>query len=308
LYNTAGQLTEEGFLGMSSFQAAVISGSAAGAVQSESLQGALLGGASAAAFYGVGEFKGDIGSAIGVTSHYGSVALSAALHGTVGGLVSLAGGGNFQSGFLAAGFADLAGPYPVGPNAPTEQLATNVAQAAVAGGVGSILGGGKFANGAVTGAFGYLYNELAHTAQARARAIFGETRGLYPQSVNPEGRPGDPANWETDSYDNLQKARTYVGIVAGRNDDILYNNLNFSNPIEAQASNSAMNAGNAAQSNPDMLDARITQFFIRGEGVTRAAFPKQKHELYLTIGPFRNVGGGDVPRGNNVYIEFYGRR
>ena len=142
-------------LGINGVSAAVISGSAAGAVQSESLQGALLGGASAAAFFGVGEVKG----ALGIANH--SIA-SVALHGVVGGLVSVAGGGKFQSGFLAAGFADLAGPDPVGPGAPTEQLAANAAQAAIAGGIGSILGGGKFANGALTGAFGYLYNDLKH--------------------------------------------------------------------------------------------------------------------------------------------------
>jgi hypothetical protein len=34
---------------------------------------------------------------------------------------------------------------------------------AIAGGVGSVIAGGKFENGAVTAAFGYLFNELAHS-------------------------------------------------------------------------------------------------------------------------------------------------
>jgi RHS repeat-associated protein len=82
--------------------AVVVGGMAAGAIQSESHQGALLGGASALAFYGVGSAIGDL--------KYGDIGDRlelAAAHGVVGGLVSVAQGGKFQSGFLAAGIADL---------------------------------------------------------------------------------------------------------------------------------------------------------------------------------------------------------
>lgn len=43
-----------------------------------------------------------------------------------------------------------------------ESFSANLVSHAVAGGVGSVLGGGKFENGAVTGAFGYMFNFLAH--------------------------------------------------------------------------------------------------------------------------------------------------
>jgi RHS repeat-associated protein len=76
---------------------------------------------------------------------------SAGLHGMVGGLTSVAEGGKFRSGFIAAGLSDLTAPNP-----NTTSLALGTAVSAVSGGVGSVLGGGKFGNGAVTGAFGYL--------------------------------------------------------------------------------------------------------------------------------------------------------
>ena len=28
-------------------------------------------------------------------------------------------------------------------------------------------------------------------------------------------------------------------------------------------------------------------------------------ELHKSFGPFRNVGGGDVPKGDEAYIQFY---
>ncbi|MDD4928798.1 MAG: hypothetical protein PHP85_05920 [Gallionella sp.] len=37
---------------------------------------------------------------------------------------------------------------------------------AVLGGTASVIGGGKFANGAMTGAYGYLFNKLAHSQAA----------------------------------------------------------------------------------------------------------------------------------------------
>lgn len=82
-------------------------------------------------------------------------------HGFVGGLVSEAGGGRFFSGFLAGGVSSL-GPTPTGAQT-WDETAAGATEDAVLGGVGSILGGGKFQNGAITGAFGYLFNDYAHS-------------------------------------------------------------------------------------------------------------------------------------------------
>jgi RHS repeat-associated protein len=81
---------------------------------------------------------------------------NAGAHGFIGGLVSMAGGGRFGSGFLAASFGSLAGsvlPSPGGIGGAIES--------AVLGGVGSMLGGGKFADGAATGAFEYVIADIA---------------------------------------------------------------------------------------------------------------------------------------------------
>ncbi|MDE1174498.1 MAG: hypothetical protein PW790_12635 [Parvibaculaceae bacterium] len=78
------------------------------------------------------------------------------MHGIVGGVSSVASGGKFQAGFLAAAISDGASPMQAHT---LSQLAMAEAQTAVVGGVGSVLSGGKFSDGAVTGAFGYLFND-----------------------------------------------------------------------------------------------------------------------------------------------------
>jgi hypothetical protein len=52
-------------------------------------------------------------------------------------------------------------------------MPVGLAGTAVVGGTASVLGGGKFANGALTASFGYLFNELMHSA-AEARAKYGK--------------------------------------------------------------------------------------------------------------------------------------
>jgi hypothetical protein len=151
----------------------------------------------------------------------------------------------------------------------------------------------------------------ARSAEDRAKVIFGETSGLYPQSIDPAGKENDPQNWAAGSFDNLQAARRYMGIVASRNRRTERNVPNPEKEKEVEVWGNAMSAGTAAQNNPDLLDSRITQFFIRGDkNRTKEAFSNQKPRpyKYLTIGPFRSVGGGDAGGGNDTYIEFYGKR
>jgi RHS repeat-associated protein len=107
--------------------------------------------AEGAAFEGVGDLTYDSGSQL-----FDGLERAGA-HGFVGGIFSMAGGGRFGSGFLAAAFSQLASPDP------NTAGYYGTIQAAAAGGIGSILGGGKFADGAVTGAFGYLFNAWKHS-------------------------------------------------------------------------------------------------------------------------------------------------
>src|SRR4029079_13704318 len=97
----------------------------------------------------------------------------------------------------------------------------------------------------------------ARTAEDRARVIFGETSGLYPQSIDPKGPENDPRNWVSDSFDNLQAARRYMGIVACRNPATQRNSPNPKIPREVEVWGNAMGAGTAAHNNPDLLDSRI---------------------------------------------------
>ncbi len=126
----------------------VIEGAISGAVLSGNLSGAWQGAASGAIFSSIGSFAQNAGIAEG---SIGKVALS----GAGGGVSSVIRGGNFQSGFLAAGFSEFAGPHiedmKLGP------VGSGVARS-MAGGTASKLGGGKFENGAITSSFQYLYN------------------------------------------------------------------------------------------------------------------------------------------------------
>ena len=72
-------------------------------------------------------------------------------------MASVAGGGDFLSGFASAGFGAVAGSV-----IPQGNFGLGLIASTVAGGVGSVLGGGKFENGAMTGAFGYLFNSAMH--------------------------------------------------------------------------------------------------------------------------------------------------
>jgi hypothetical protein len=110
------------------------------------LQGALTAGL----FFGVGELGLGAGSAANV-----------AAHAAVGCASSAASGGRCGSGAMGAGFGEFAGPI-----LPDLGRIGNTVTSAVLGGTGSVLGGGKFANGAVTGAYGYLFNCVAHQCNA----------------------------------------------------------------------------------------------------------------------------------------------
>ena len=134
-----------------------ILGGIGGAIATGTVKGAALGILQGALFAEAGNILQDNPSGfIGI----GKTPSEFIAHGFVGGIVSLAGGGKFGSGFLAGGVSSL-GPSPNAMDEP-EQAAIGTVEHAILGGLGSVLGGGKFQNGAITGAFGYLFNECLH--------------------------------------------------------------------------------------------------------------------------------------------------
>jgi len=111
------------------------------------LRGAVIGGLSAAAFYGVGEVFGHAFN----PSTYAPKILA---HGVVGGLREVAQGGKFEHGFYSAAFNAA-----FAPTGTTGSDTMDIVVSAVVGGTAAELGGGKFANGAVTAAFARMFNE-----------------------------------------------------------------------------------------------------------------------------------------------------
>ncbi len=110
----------------------------------------------------------------------GFAAVKGAIHGVVGGAISVAQGGNFQEGFAANAIGAAVGVFSQGVfgKAGTGGLAGKIARtasAAVAGGAAAIVAGGKFASGALTAAFAHLYNQelTAASSGARAAAVAG---------------------------------------------------------------------------------------------------------------------------------------
>jgi len=123
---------------------------------------------SATATWGVGKIPG-VGAAKFALNReaLGQVFTKVVLHGVIGGVTAQAQGGNFGSGFAAAGFgaaasaSGLVGPLKEGPKVQ------GVVVSAIAGGTASAITGGKFANGAKTGAFGYILNASMEEAAAQ---------------------------------------------------------------------------------------------------------------------------------------------
>jgi RHS repeat-associated protein len=169
-----------------------ISGAADSAIASggnldATLEGLGIGAATGAAFGAVGHFT-DIaqgaksslfedavfGGAHGTEASIANDLAQVAGDGLVGGLSSVAEGGNFGSGFLASGFSNAFGYSLLGQYVMTgggSLNAYNVAVEAVVGGVGSVLGGGSFEDGVMTGSFRYLFNECAAGPTACGQAI-----------------------------------------------------------------------------------------------------------------------------------------
>ena len=129
------------------------------------LRAGLIAGATAFAFFEVGEFTGH-------TPGFGTPAYAAnvAGHALVGCASSATSGGSCEAGALSGAVGSALSPLVSGPSGLFPDAKTDLSQRiggtiieATAGGLASVAGGGKFANGAVTGAFGYLFNAVAGT-------------------------------------------------------------------------------------------------------------------------------------------------
>jgi RHS repeat-associated protein len=160
----------------------------------QTLKAGLIAGATAFAFYGVGDLTNQFpGANAGANGAHGvptlgseAYAINIAGHAAVGCASAVASGGECGSGALSGAVGSALSPLTVKafPDAGTDlgQRIGGTILIATAGGLASVAGGGKFENGAITGAFGYLFNQVAPNI---AGSIFGisaaEARGLSVQ-------------------------------------------------------------------------------------------------------------------------------
>ncbi|MDZ4380604.1 MAG: RHS repeat-associated core domain-containing protein [Parvibaculum sp.] len=162
----------------------------AGGVAALTIAGA-IGGAIAGGITGGGDLKsiltgaisGAAGAGFGTAAKLGQITVTQKVValGVTGGVTSVIQGGNFQSGFLAAGFSAIASPYI--DKVANDNVIIGAAASAAVGGTASVLGGGKFENGAVTSAFQYAAGRAAEKtveAMENARAAAAEPLGFAP--------------------------------------------------------------------------------------------------------------------------------
>lgn len=160
---------------------------------SDAFQAALITFGTAQAFNGLHDMSYGVGKILA--------------HGAVGGLSSVASGGDFRSGFLAAAFTQSLSPVINGIDAKTVGVSVpRTIAAAIAGGTASVIGGGKFANGAVTGAFSRMFND-DYVSRQQSQRIYKLGDG-FEGAVDKIPRGGANAEHEIHIY----KDGTEVGI------------------------------------------------------------------------------------------------
>jgi RHS repeat-associated protein len=143
----------------------ILTAALGGYLETGSLKAAVFSAISATFSFGVGEIGAALAKA-GWSSAF-QLAAVATLHGLTQGILAVAQGGKFGSGFLSAAASSVFGPKNDGTaRLDGKQRLIRVVKAAAVGGTASRIGGGKFANGAVTGAFVQAFNELQHPGKA----------------------------------------------------------------------------------------------------------------------------------------------
>lgn len=138
----------------------------------------------------------------------------------------------------------------------------------------------------------------------QAMTAFGETGGVYPQLAPGKSGIYNPSSHDPDSASQLRLARSWMARVRLVNPKVNEKAEPGSNPIEQRAWQDAMSAAVAA--NGVAMPSGVTHYYLR-QGPMPASAPSWAQGKPLkTFGPFINTGGGDVPKGPDMYIDFFG--
>jgi hypothetical protein len=151
--------------------AAIVTGLSGGNL-SQMLRAGVIAGATAFAFYEVGDLTlGPAHASPAFDSpsfNAANYAENVAGHALVGCGAAVANGSSCGSGALSGAVTASAGPLING-----QSFGVALVENAVLGGAASVAGGGKFANGAITGAFGYMFNNQAACMMDRSCQLIG---------------------------------------------------------------------------------------------------------------------------------------
>jgi hypothetical protein len=127
---------------------------------------------------------------------------------------------------------------------------------------------------------------------------WGETSGIYPSRENLY----KPDKWDQERMCELLQARAAVHDVATRNSDVRKAKPGAGN-IEQM-----MRPYHCTENFPDPdkeIDAGVKWFYLSAHADKPVVHPgTTKTVIAKSYGPFHNIGGGDVPRGE-VYLHFY---
>lgn len=271
---------------------------------SQVLRASVIAGATAFAFFEVGEATNAFAGANPdtVTGAHGTptfgtdaYAFNVAGHALVGCGAAVASGASCESGALSAGIGAAAGPALTGLNFGARLVATSVL-----GGVASVAGGGKFANGALTAAFGYLFNGAA------GRLVGGYAGAALAGALGIETGPGAIAAGIA--------GRLIGGELGSALEDWLTGTGNFSPINPGPLSDDVANTFRSSTYQGSVLTADTTLYRAIGDGGNPAGSywtrtsPSGPLESVISSGLDQNWGNtattvvtGTFPAGTQIY-------
>lgn len=178
---------------------AISGGAIAGAVQTGTMRGAMIGAVSAAAFHGIGSYYRSMAAANAANGTADAVyrgltapqfASNVALSSVAGGVMSDLQGGKFGHGMVSAGLSTAASPAFDHISMPAGQVVV----AAIIGGTASSITGGRFANGAVTAAFAFASSSIMRQATAPSGDIPLDLSGVPTDELRSQMTSNNPAD------------------------------------------------------------------------------------------------------------------